>query len=178
MRWRSLTHTWSALRARRATRWALDLAMVALVLVAVQAWQTRAHLRGDAPDLELRDLDGRTVTLASLAGKPVMVAFFAPWCGVCRANEGAVAQLARVAGEQAHVVSVASDYRGVDEIRAYVDEHHVPAPVLLGGNGTARAWRVQAFPTYYFLDERGRVTGSSVGYTTTAGMAARLFALP
>ncbi len=173
-----LATRWSALRSRRAVRWAIDLALVALLLVGVQAWQTRAHLRGDAPALSLRSLDGSPVTLAALAGKPTMIAFFAPWCGVCKANEGAVVQVAGWAGARANVVSVASDYRDVDEIRAYASEHELPAPVLLGGTATARAWRVQAFPTYYFLDEEGRVTGSSVGYTTAAGMAARLFALP
>ncbi len=175
---RTLADRWHALRSRRVVRWAMDLAVVAAVLLGVNAWQTRAHLRGDAAGFALDDLDGRPVALSSLAGKPTMVAFFAPWCGVCRANEGAVAQVARWAGERAHVVSVASDYRDVNEIRAYVDEHGVPAPVLLGGTATARAWRVQAFPTYYFLDADGRITGSSVGYTTAAGMAARLFALP
>jgi hypothetical protein len=42
--------------------------------------------------------------------------------------------------------------------------------VLLGDDTTQAAFAVTAFPTYYFVDARGRVTGSAVGYTTTLGL--------
>ena len=156
----------------------MDGVLIVIAILAVGAWQTRGHVRGAAPNFALQVLDGSTATLASFAGKPTLLAFWAPWCGVCRANEGSVEQLKEWAGDRAHVVSVASDYRDPEEIRAYAAEHHLGDPVLLGGKATARAYGVQAFPTYYFLDEAGRITGSSVGYTTSVGMAARLFALP
>jgi thioredoxin-related protein len=46
--------------------------------------------------------------------------------------------------------------------------------VLLGDEETVRAFRVEAFPTTYFLDAEGRITGSVAGYTTTPGLLARL----
>ena len=168
----------TALRERRLVRFAMEGALVEIVLIAVSAWQTRNHMRGAAPDFALPTLTGGELTRASLAGKPALLVFWAPWCGVCRANEGAVATLTGWVGERAHVVSVASDYQDVEEIRQYVQRHDVAGTVLLGGTATARAFRVQAFPTFYFLDEDGRIQGSAVGYTTAAGLWARLFALP
>lgn len=175
---RALSRRLRELRERRAVRWAMDALLVAVVLVAVSAWQTRHHMRGAAPDFALPTLAGDEVTRASLAGKPALLAFWAPWCGVCRANEGAVATLQGWAGDRAHVISVASDYQDVEEIRQYVQRHRVAGTVLLGGSATARAFRVQAYPTFYFLDAEGRIQGSAVGYTTAAGLWARLFALP
>lgn len=168
----------AALRERRLVRWAMDGALLAIVLVAVSAWQTRNHLRGLAPDFSLPTLAGGEVTRASLAGKPALLVFWAPWCGVCRANEGAVATLEGWVGERAHVVSVASDYQDVEEIRQYVQRHDVAGTVLLGGTATARSFEVRAFPTFYFLDEAGRIQGSAMGYTTAAGLWARLSPLP
>lgn len=175
---RALLSRVMALRERRVVRWALDAALVLAIVLAVSLWQTRSHVRGLAPDFAVATLAGEPVTRSTFAGKPTLLAFWAPWCGVCRANEDNVARLKEWAGERAHVVSVASDYQDADEVRAYVTKHGVGDPVLLGGTATARAFRVQAFPTFYFLDAEGRITGSSVGYTTTAGLAARLFALP
>ena len=82
--------------------------------------------------------------------------------------------LARWAGDRGRVVSVASAYGDVAEVRAYMKEHEVAYPVLLGDDETVRAFRVEAFPTVYFLDAEGRIKRSVAGYTTTGGLLARL----
>ena len=72
------------------------------------------------------------------------------------------------------MLSVATAFDDVAQVRAYMAEHGVTYPVLLGDDEVVRAFRVEAYPTLYFLDAEGRVTGSATGYTTTAGMLARL----
>lgn len=162
------------LRSRRWFRWASDLALVAVLAGAVGAWQTRGHVRGAPPEVALRTLDGTPATLASLRGRPAMVVFWAPWCTVCGAQSGNVGRTMWLAGERARVVSVATAYEDVAQVRAYVAEHGVTYPVLLGDDEAVRAFKVEVYPTLYFLDAEGRVTGSASGYTTTLGMLARL----
>lgn len=170
----SVLERWRRLRQRRAFRWALDIAVVVGLFLGVSAWQARGHLRGEAPALSLPTLDGPVVSNASLAGKPTMVVFWAPWCGVCRAESPNISRVQSMVGDRAHVISVASDYEDLASVRAYVDDRDVDYPVLLGGDKTARAWGVRAFPSVFFLDGEGRITGSVVGYSTTAGLLARL----
>ncbi len=163
-----------ALCERRWFRWTRDLLVLAALLLAIGAWQARHHVRGAPPEAALRTLEGTPTSLAALRGKPTMVAFWAPWCGVCGAQSGNVGLAMRLAGDRARVVSVATAFEDVAEVRAYMAKHGVTYPVLLGGDEVVRAFRVEAYPTLYFLDAEGRITGSATGYTTTAGMLARL----
>jgi thioredoxin-related protein len=103
------------------------------------------------------------------------VAFWAPWCTVCGVESQNLSWVRRLAGTRANVVSVAAAYENLDQVRAYARQHEVDYPVLLGDDALVRAFRVDAFPTVYFLDADGRVLRSATGYTTTLGLLARLW---
>ncbi|MFY2557194.1 TlpA disulfide reductase family protein [Corallococcus terminator] len=166
---------WARARQRWWVRWGVDLVLLALVFTAVATWQTR-NLPGSgapAPDFTLRTLDGETVSLASLRGKPVVLAFWAPWCGVCGAESSNLSQLRRLAGDSAHVVSVALAYEDEEAVRRFTREHAVDYPVLMGDDSLQQAWRVNMFPTVFFLSPEGRIERSVVGYTTLAGLSWR-----
>lgn len=163
-----------ALCERRWFRWSRDLLLLAALLLAIGAWQARGHVRGAPPEVALRTLEGAPASLASLRGKPAMVAFWAPWCGVCAAQSGNVGRTMRLAGGRARVVSIATSFEDLAQVRAYMADHGVEYPVLLGDDDAVQAFKVEAYPTIYFLDAEGRITGSVMGYTTTAGMLARL----
>ena len=149
--------------------------MLAALVLGIGAWQTRSHLSGgQAPDAVLTTLAGERVSLDSLRGKPVVLAFWAPWCSVCAAESQNLSWAQRVVGDRARVVSIAASFEDLAQVRAYVRDHGVDYPVLLGDDALLRAFHVEAFPTAYFLDSGGRVQGSVTGYTTTLGLLARL----
>ncbi len=170
--WRARLH---ALEQRRWFRWGGEALVVLLAVLAVGAIQSRHHLAGgEKPSASFRTLDGHLVALESLRGRPLALAFWAPWCGVCAAQSDNLSRTLRWVEPRAQVVSVASSFGDVAEVRAYMKEHRVEYPVLLGDEATVRAFHVEAYPTVYFLDAEGRVTGSVAGYTTTGGLLARL----
>ena len=151
------------------------LAIIAIVIV-VQLWQARGLPAGPAPSLAGRTPDGQLMSLADTvagsAGKPVLVAFWATWCGVCKAEHG---NLEAIANDQP-LFAVATNSGSDAEIQRYLVErgHHLPTINDPDGQ-LAAAWKVSGLPTHFIVDGRGNVRFRVVGYATEWGLRARLW---
>jgi thiol-disulfide isomerase/thioredoxin len=159
------------------SRWARRLAEVLLIVVIVggiQAWRSRDLLpageRVAAPAFELVDLQGRSWTPEALAGRPAVLYFFAPWCGVCAASSPQLRWFDRWMGDEVQVVLVALDWSNVEELAEYAARHELRLPILPAGPQAAADYRIRGYPTYYVLDADGRIAGRDFGYTTAPGL--------
>ncbi len=162
-------------RARRLRRIAIELLVVVGLVAAVGVWRARDHARGPLPSIALAGLDGRPVSLRAEDGRPTLLVFFAPWCDVCKLTAQNLRWAAALAGGT-RVVSVACDYGDdMGAVRAYAAEHELPGTVLLDDGSASTRFGVRAYPAFFFVDGGGRITGSTVGYTTTLGLLARLW---
>lgn len=160
----------------RRHRWILEVAVVLALVLAVTTWQTRhlAPTGEPAPAFRLEALDGSSVSLESLRGKRVLLHFWATWCGVCRQELSALSAVHRSLGANEALVTVVADSGDADAVRQFGSEHGLAYPILLGTPEILREYRVGAFPTNYYLDERGVVRGRTVGMSTRWAMQARL----
>jgi peroxiredoxin len=159
------------------SRWARRLGEILLVILIVggiHAWQSRdllpAGARVKAPSIELHDLQGRPWTLDSLGGKPAVLYFFAPWCGVCGASSPQLRWFDRWMGDEVQVVLVGLDWSSPAELADYATRHELALPMLAAGPQTAADYRIRGYPTYYVLDADGRIAGRDYGYTTAPGL--------
>jgi peroxiredoxin len=158
----------------RRAQWVLQIVLLLLVVAGVHAWQTRDLLPADrrtpAPELDLQDLDGTAWSSSQLAGRPAVVYFFAPWCGVCAASSPQLRSFHRWRGDEVTVLLVGLDWAEAGELHAYAARHELPMPVLAGDAAPVAAWRVRGYPTYYVVDAQGRIAARDVGFTTTVGL--------
>ena len=164
---------WRRLRSR--FWWALifDVAVILVIFLTIHLWQTRdMPARGPAPHTVLTLLDGSGSYPAVQPGTSGVVYFFAPWCFYCRKSIGNLDRLV-ADGSVAWGTAVALDFRDAREVEEFVDQTRISLPVLMGDSLTAQQWSVRAFPTYFVIDARGRISSRSVGYSTTMGLLAR-----
>ncbi len=170
-RWRRVTQS-------RAFGWARDLSVLALIFLAITAYQTRGHVARDvdAPAFTLGRLGSDAmVSTASLHGKKTVLLFWAPWCGVCGAESDNIKALHRRLGDDVNVISIALAYESIEDVEDFARRHEIDYPVLLGSQRQADDYNVTSFPTAYILDEQGRVAHTVVGYTTQLGLHLRLW---
>ena len=166
------------LRAHRATSLLLDVAFAAAIFLTISAWQTRNLLPSGAddrpPGFVLPGLDGRSYSLESTLGKPVLLYFFAPWCSVCNLSAHNLESIYDGAEGAIAVYLIAIGYRSVESVAEYREKHNLSMPILLDDGSVARNYNIVATPTYYVLDKAGNVAHKSVGYSTELGMRLRL----
>ena len=147
----------------------------------MQAWRARDLLPADqrtlAPAFALADLQGKTWSTAELRGKPAVIYFFAPWCGVCAASSPQLRWFHRWRGDDVQVLLVGLDWSTPQELHDYAQRHELTMPVLVGDRATGAAYRIQGYPTYYVIDAEGRVARRDTGLSTVAGLWIRTLGL-
>lgn len=115
------------------------------------------------PAIKLTGLDGKTLSRADLAGRVVLVEFWATWCPPCRGTLGWLAELKQRYGDRVAVVaiSVESEEAG---IRKVAGELKAPIAWVKGSPEIGRAFGdVSAVPTLLVFDRQGRTAGVFYG---------------
>ncbi len=126
-----------------------------------------------APAFELKSIpDGKTVTLASLKGKTVLLNFWATWCGPCKTEMPWLVDLQKKYGSQGlQIVGVAMDDTDDKEIGEFTHKMGVNYVVLKGTEKIGDLYGgVDKLPVTYYLDRSGKVVGETVGIDTEAAI--------
>ncbi|HRE91599.1 MAG TPA: TlpA disulfide reductase family protein [Myxococcota bacterium] len=171
-----IKRAWTWLRAKWYRRWAFDLLVIVVIFWGVGRFQSRNLLGDDelAPAFSLRGLDGKDHKLEDYRGKVVVLQFFAPWCTVCRVESDNWARIQGIHDDDVQVLAIALSYESVQSVVEFMGDDLGAYPVLLGNDKIRSAYKIESFPTHYILDEEGRITSQSAGYTTTLGYLMRL----
>ncbi len=121
-------------------------------------------LNKPAPDFTLEDLEGQPVSLSDFRGRPVILNFWASWCGPCKV-EFPLFQEAREqhSAEGLEIVGVIHD-DSADAAAAFVQEEGSEWPALLDPDDVAwTAYGGLGLPTSFFIDREGIVRAVSFG---------------
>lgn len=143
----------------------LLLALAALPIGACAGDDGPAPIVGrEAPPFSLRSIDGGEISLKSLRGKPVVVNFFATWCGPCVTELPAFqAQAARHADQGLSFLLVDMQ-EDADTVAVFLGELGVTLPAVLDQTGeVAKTYRVRGLPSTFFVDREGIIRSVHLG---------------
>ena len=115
--------------------------------------------RIEAPDFTATDAQGNKVKLSDLRGKPVIINFWATWCGYCTVEMPVFERAYGEYGEDIHFMMLDA-VDGVRETRAkgeaYIADGGYTFPVYFDEEQEAvTIYGIRAFPTTAFIDAEG-----------------------
>ena len=132
----------------------------------------------EAPDFQLQSLDGQTVSLSGLRGRPVILNFWATWCGPCRLEMPhlqAASEDARWT-EQGLVILAVNLGESTPQVESFMEDNGLSFPVLLDTElEVARLYNASSIPVTYFIDRNGIIRDMKIGpFTKKADIDWRL----
>jgi|SRR6202171_1858137 len=151
--------TYMADRATRVSR--------RTVLRADNAKLSDANAGKPAPDLTLKDLDGKDISLAQYRGKVVLVNFWATWCDPCRVEIPWLIEMQQKYSSRGFtVLGVAMDEEGRSVVAPFVEKERFDVsggksqmnyPIVVGGDAAADKFGgLLGYPTSILISRDGR----------------------
>lgn len=131
-------------------------------------------LNQEAPDFEVRTLDGDRVRLSELRGKPVLLNFWASWCGPCRRELPSIVKLHEELKSDGLVVLGVND-EGRDVAREYAAKAGLSFTTLDDSRlKLHRLYRVRNIPSMFLIDRDGKIVRFLRGARDEAALRAAL----
>jgi cytochrome c biogenesis protein CcmG/thiol:disulfide interchange protein DsbE len=153
------------------------VALGALVLSRLPSTSPTA-IGSVAPDFTLASLDGEPIRLADLRGRPVIVNFWASWCGPC-IEEFPLLRDAAARHEADGLAVIGVVYRDrAEAAREFMERHGGTwAAAMDPGEQVATAYGVVGPPETYFIDRDGTIVARNIGQVTAATLDSQLAAI-
>jgi cytochrome c biogenesis protein CcmG, thiol:disulfide interchange protein DsbE len=136
----------------------------------------RAVVGEDAPDFSFVLADEQGTSLADLTGKPVVINFWATWCGPCRQE---MPDLVALHEENPDLIVLAVNLQeDMERVRPFAEEFAMTMTVILDAEGkVGRAYGVRGLPITIFINSDRKIASRWDGMLTASLLAERVAAL-
>ena len=153
----------------------LKILIILLTVAVLAAAFWRFNPSGDAstinqknsnavPNFTVYTMDGEEVQLSDFLGKPIVLNFWASWCGPCKAEMPDLEAAWQAYGEDIQFVTVnLTDGRQetVESATAYIAQQGYTFPVYYDtAMSAAQAYGVNSIPRTYFIDAEGTLVSA------------------
>ena len=143
-------------------RFASSTVLVCLFLLVACNGNRPPKIGERAPEFTLTDAE-RTVSLAQLRGKPVLLNFWATWCPPCIEEMPSLVQLQKAMGDKVTILAVSEDADDA-AYKQFVRDHNIDLLTVRDPKNTANTlYGTFKFPETYVIDKDGVIRRKFIG---------------
>ena len=123
-----------------------------------------------APDFKLISLDKQEVSLSDFRGKPVLINFWASWCGPCRIEMPFLQEVYEEWNSKGLVMLAVNLQENPTTVKKFVENAGLTFPVLLSpGSDVPLAYNVRGIPATFLIDADGVIRDIKIGAFSGVG---------
>lgn len=124
-----------------------------------------------APTFSATSIDGKLINNKTLAGKNVLLVFWATWCGPCMEEVPDLKQIhEEYKGDNLEMVSVSLDSDSLKMVNV-VNEKKLDWVQIFNNKSMLETFRINPIPNVFLIDEKGVILYNSFGKESPTGMA-------
>lgn len=117
-----------------------------------------------APNFQFQGAGEQSISLSDLQGSPVLLNFWASWCGPCASEMPYLQQIWDEWQGEGLVLLAINSSESSSAVDAFMQSEGFSFPVLLDSNGVlAKQYNVMYIPASFFIDSKGIVQHIEVG---------------
>lgn len=111
-----------------------------------------------APDVEFTLMDGTTAKLSDYKGKPVLINFWATWCGYCVEEMPAFEMLKDKYGDDITILALNVGGDTEEDIKEFAKDNGYTFDFAIISNDEADKYNVQSIPATFIIDDEGKIS--------------------
>jgi len=146
--------------------------LILFVVSNVMSYLRKPTLDSDLlPSFEVQTILNKNINTKTYEGKPLLVHVWATWCPTCKLEAANIQSVS----EKYNVITIVVKSGDDKALQVYMDENHFTFDVINDSDGRlSKRFHVEVFPTTFIYGADGKLKFTEVGYSTTAGLLARL----
>jgi len=147
--------------------------MVIIAIFIIRVYQQQDLTIGLVPSFSSQTLSGEVMNSNPIPDKGSLIHFWATWCPVCNLENDNIQAIS----EDYKVLNIAIQSGSDLEIYAYAEENNMkPNNIINDQSGSiAKLFGVKGTPSSFFVNTKGQIQFTEVGYVTTLGYRFRLW---
>lgn len=155
-------------------RFILKLSLVIVAIIIIRLYQQDSLTTGTAPTFLTKSITGAKLEVEKPLPRPVVVRFWATWCGICSFENSNFQNLIE---DGVPVLNIAWKSGSNELLLDYAKKNNLDAGTIINDRHGVLADRygVKATPTTFIINPRGEIAFSEVGYTSELGLRLRLW---
>ncbi len=151
--------------------WTLEILFFVLLYMLLRAYTQQDMVQGQAPDIQATTLNQQSFVLHHAEPKPILLHFWATWCGICKMEQDSIEALSK----DYNVMTVAMQSGSDHEIKSYLDKHDLSFEVINDVSGEfVERYGITGVPASFVIDSNNEIVAREIGYTTPIGLRIRL----